>query len=218
MVRGVAPTHWQARVRTKTPGRPHFVAAARPPQHDPALAPLADPWDVQPAAVDADGHNAKHGYGRLHATFACAAARDPIAHALVAMGETAAALAYLDGGATLRPYTRRLARWMSRALLGDAALDHALRAALRHLRLVTARPERAKAHAPGSLLRAVLVLVRALESSSTPRSARVTHDLSELRRRLSTFDEQKLLAAAAAVVGAAPTAEAGGFTSQRPAA
>ncbi len=125
-------------------------------------APAADPFDLLPHERDADGHNAKHGYGRMNARRACLAARDPICAQLLAMGEDEAAVAAFDLASRLEPYSARTARWIVRRLLADATWSHGLRVVLRHLRLVAGHPERAQAHAKGALARQLLLLLGAL--------------------------------------------------------
>ncbi len=131
---------------------------------------LADPVDVLPLGRDADGHNAKTGYGRLNATRACACARDPLALELTAMGENELAAAWATH--TPRPYSRRLARWVTRALLARPDLEHALRSLLRHGRLVAAEPARSDGHAPGALARQLGLLARELARAAPPRRVR----------------------------------------------
>jgi hypothetical protein len=154
-----------------------------PDREDTLEALLADPVDVLPLERDADGHNAKTGYGRLDATRACACARDPLALELTAMGEGELGAAW---SVTRRPYSRRLARWATRALLSRPDLEHAVRALLRHARLVAAEPARSSGHAPGALLRQVGLLVGEFLRARPPR--RVHEELmraSELLQRAS---------------------------------
>jgi hypothetical protein len=128
-------------------------------------ATLADPADALPRGADADGHDAKHGYGRLDATRACLAASDPIAFVLVTMGEVAAAarVRELRGACgEERLYSMRVARWAVRAILSDARADHALRVVLRHARLVAVDRRRAVAHPKHAFTRQLLLTVRAL--------------------------------------------------------
>jgi hypothetical protein len=120
---------------------------------------LADPADVLPSGYDRDGHNAKSGYGRINATRACAAALDPFALELVAMGHDAVATRWAVGP---RPYSTRLARWTERALLRRADLGHSVRAILRHARLVGVNSRRGAAHARGALVRQLAILGREL--------------------------------------------------------
>jgi hypothetical protein len=145
---------------------------------------LADPADVLPAGRDRDGHDAKCGYGRLDARRACAAAQDPVAQALVAIGEDAAAFAWLESAD--RPYSAPFARWAARTLLRRSDLDHSVRVVLRHARLVATHPVRARAHAPGALARQLGLLMRGL-SSLRPRpvgvvSAEIDHLVRSLVR------------------------------------
>jgi hypothetical protein len=125
---------------------------------------LADPADVLPSGRDRDGHDAKCGYGRLHAARACASARDPIALELASIGEDDVAVAWAVSAS--KPYSRRAARWAVRALLRRPDLEHALRVVLRHARLVSPEPSRARAHSAGSLARQVSLLLRELSRSA----------------------------------------------------
>ncbi len=74
------------------------------------LAALTDRADALPLGRDLDGHDAKHGYGRMHATRACMAAADPLSLELVSMGEDQAARAWTDarrGKAAAQPIAAR---------------------------------------------------------------------------------------------------------------
>lgn len=127
-------------------------------------ANLADSWDALPWGKDRDGHDAKCGYGRIHARLACLVASDPICAALVAMGEEDAAWRWFDARASVpemkRSYSRRLARRGASLLLRNASLAHPLRAVIRHLRLTAAVPERDAAHGDGALARHITLLLR----------------------------------------------------------
>jgi hypothetical protein len=141
------------------------------PDAQPALeARLADPADLLPLGSDRDGHNAKCGYGRLNATRACVAASDPVALALSATGEDALATAWRQS--SLRPYSDRLAHWAAQAILARPDMEHAVRAILRHLRLVSADPPRAKAHARGALTRHLALVSRELLRMGPPDAVR----------------------------------------------
>ncbi|HEY6460884.1 MAG TPA: S8/S53 family peptidase, partial [Polyangiaceae bacterium] len=142
---------------------------------------LADPSDVLPAGRDPDGHDAKCGYGRLDARRACAAAQDPFALALVAIGEDAAACAWLASAE--RPYSRRFASWAARTLLRRSDLDHSVRVLARHARLVANHPLRAQAHAPGALTRQLGLVLREL-SSVRPVPLAVSAEIDQLVRSL----------------------------------
>jgi hypothetical protein len=131
-----------------------------PPAPNTDGSPMADPADLLPLGQDRDGHNARTGYGRLNAATACASASDPIALALTAIGEGDMAMAWCS-----RPhgaYSKRAARWSSRALLARPDLDHALRSVARHVRLLAAKPSRAQSHAPGGLARQLATIAREL--------------------------------------------------------
>ena len=130
---------------------------------------LADPCDIQPVGRDRDGHNAKHGYGLLHASRACLLVSDPIAFVLVSIGEDQAALRWVETRAE-QPwlaslYSGELGGWAARVLLADAGQRHAVCALARLLRLLALRPERLRAQSTGALLRLVRMLVRDLPRS-----------------------------------------------------
>jgi hypothetical protein len=160
----------------------------------PERAPLADPADVLPRGRDRDGHDAKHGLGRLHAARACLAAADPVCAALLAMGEDGAAAAHAAarrsrsagaGRAVARAYSRRLARWAARALLADREAAQALRVILRHLRLLAGHPARAQAHGDGAVVRLLgLFLDRLAEARPPPR---IRAEIEALARRLAAL-------------------------------
>ncbi|WP_437681070.1 hypothetical protein [Sorangium sp. So ce131] len=154
-----------------------------PPAAPAWAAPVADPWDLLPDARDRDGHNAKHGYGRIDAGRACLAAGDPIALALVLIGEDGAARAF-RGARGL--YSRRLARWAVRALLADPSLCHGACALARHARLVAGDARRRRAHGPGTVLRQLSVLARGFAASrlAPPPPPRVRDELTALVDRL----------------------------------
>ena len=146
--------------------------------------------DAAPLEVDRDGHNAKQGYGRMDARAACATVTCPLAGALVAIGDHAAASAWLR----LRAHDPRIAAlfsgslsgWLARVALADSGFTHALRSLVRHVRLVAARPERSAAQVEGAILRfVVLSLESALFSRSGPAATpRVRRELVALRDQL----------------------------------
>jgi len=154
------------------------------------IASLADPVDALPHGRDRDGHDAKHGYGRIDAASACAVASDPIAMELSAMGEAEAALAWCErrrASSALRgAYSSGLARWSVRVLHHDAEAEHALRSILRHMRLVASDPRRASAHAGGAVARQLAVLSRALARSHVRASRAVRRELALLEQTLRT--------------------------------
>jgi hypothetical protein len=138
---------------------------------------LADTADLLPLGRDRDGHDAKCGYGRFNATRACAAARDPVALELTAMGHDELARQW-----SVRPsraYSQKLARWAVRALLARPDLEHSLRVALRHARLVAGDASRSDAHARGALARHLYLLIRELLNSTHP-TPLVQHELERL--------------------------------------
>ncbi|MFS8068155.1 MAG: hypothetical protein ACMG6S_17515 [Byssovorax sp.] len=182
-----------------------------PRERPPGAPPLADPRDALPDGRDRDGHDAKHGYGRLDAGRACLAASDPIAATLVAIGEDELARAILDAlrsGLVPRPYSRRLGRWAARALLADPAAAHALRAVVRHLRLIAGRPDRLGAHTGGAMTRQIAQLARHLAARARPRlTAALALELEGLARLASSPATDARIAAAAAAVIATRDAE-----------
>jgi hypothetical protein len=156
----------------------------------------ADPFDLLPRGTDADGHNAKHGYGRMNALRACLAARDPICASLLRMGDEDAAVSAFDLLDASRPYSRATARWAARRMLADASTSHALRALLRHLRLLASDPGRGRAHVRGALARQLALFVGALaRDANIP--PRVAADLARISKRLGTPVESEIVRASA---------------------
>jgi hypothetical protein len=148
--------------------------------------------DAAPVAVDADGHNAKQGYGRMNAGAACATVTCPLAGALVAIGDHGAAARWLgrraEDPAVGELYTVALSGWLARAALTDSGLAHALRTLVRHCRLVVARPERIGAQVDGALLRHLVLCLEAALFSRSPPAAPATR----LRRELQALRDQLL--------------------------
>jgi hypothetical protein len=155
------------------------------------MASLVDRSDILPFGRDRDGHDAKHGYGRLHATRACLAARDPVCLELVLMGEDGAARAWADARdkdpAARKVYDKRFACWAVHALMGDADLEHAARAVLRHVRLLAADAKRQAHHPPGAVSRQLAIVARTMANSHrAPRSVRpFVERLAEAARRMA---------------------------------
>ncbi len=100
----------------------------------------------------------------MNATLAAAAARDPLAATLIAMGEAGLAVAW-EHDVAGRPYDAAFARWGARVVLTDPAVRHALAAVARSIRLWSERPERARHHARGALARQALIALRLLAAS-----------------------------------------------------
>jgi hypothetical protein len=155
---------------------------------------LADPYDILPVGRDRDGHNAKHGYGLLHATRACLLVSDPVAFALVSVGEDQAALRWAElrdeasGLASL--CGGELGQWAARVLLADASQRHAAAALVRTLRLLALRPTRLRDQAPGALLRLAMMLIRDL-----PRSRQATALPAPAQEEISALTERARLVA-----------------------
>jgi hypothetical protein len=159
----------------------------------PAAVPegrLADARDAQPGTRDRDGHNAKHGYGRIHAGRACVSASDPVALSLVAIGDDAAATAYVDLRSShkdlRRAYSKRFAWWAVRALLANRTALHAASALCRHARLTAGDLGRVEAHGAGAFTRQLTILLGILgDRRAGPRpSARVASEIQRLMEQL----------------------------------
>ncbi len=153
------------------------------------LRDLADPRDLLPLGIDADGHNAKHGYGRVNAALACAAACDPMAASFIAIGEPdvglamASAVAEQRESAVLGPAA---ARWLSRQVLGNTSLRHSLTSIARAARLWVARPASFAQQPTGSLLRQALLAIRSAVRDRASPDPVVTDDLARFERFLVT--------------------------------
>lgn len=147
----------------------------------PEKVSLADAEDARPHGVDRDGHNAKHGHGRLSATRACVAARDPLALAWTEIGEDAAAREWSRRPSLVSP---ELARWTVCVALDDPSIDHRLKTLARHLRLVAASSQRVEAHGVPSLARQVALLCRELKERAP---AHLAAELDALVQRLTAF-------------------------------
>jgi hypothetical protein len=146
-----------------------------PQAHDAADGAIADRRDLLPPGRDDDGHNAKHGYGRLNATNSCLAVTDPVTLTLVRMGELAAARAYattIQSGALSSHYSSSLALWAACRALGDPHLAHAIAAVLRALRLWSIHPDRLEQQPPGQLLRHLGLIGRTLLDAAPPDALR----------------------------------------------
>lgn len=136
--------------------------------------------EVEPAGVDRDGHNAKHGYGRVHATRACLSARDPVAAALVSVGEEAAARAWLEIVEDEAWYSADFARWAARRCLEQSQLMQALSSLVRHVRLLAPDAARGQAHAAGAVVRQTALLLRSLLALRGSAGAAVDAELEAL--------------------------------------
>jgi hypothetical protein len=190
-----------------------------------ALGALADPSDVLPSQRDSDGHDAKHGYGRMHALRACLSACDPVAFSLVAMGEVDAARSWTAGRKSdpvvAGAYGPAFGWAAVRALLSDEALTHAVRVLLRHFRLLVADPQRADAQHPGAAIRQVALVLRTLAGSASMQSDSVRAEVFALLARArgigraveGTSDDDAVLLAVARTVFSPTSAPA--MTSSR---
>jgi hypothetical protein len=132
----------------------------------PAPDGLADDADWQPEAADRDGHNAKHGYGRMNAWRACAAVSDPAACVMLTMGEHEAAARWLRR--VTAPYSAALAVWAARAIMQDSMLFHALACVVRHCRLLADQPKRRATQDPEATLRLLGLLAREAHRTKAP--------------------------------------------------
>jgi hypothetical protein len=115
--------------------------------------------DLWPTGRDADGHDAKQGYGVLDARRSCLVLHDPLSAALLAMGEEASARGVALALDELVAPLPELLRWAAARCLADPRLEHAVRAIARHLRLVTRAAQRHEAHGVGSLARQLVVVI-----------------------------------------------------------
>jgi len=141
------------------------------------LADLADPHDLLPSGVDPDAHNAKHGYGRLSAGLACVAVQNPLASALIAVGQRELGLSLqraVTCGTIGLPASSSLLQWLARVFLDDAGFRHALCAAARMLRLWIAHPRRAEQQPAGTLLRHFALALRSAEVRTD-----IPHDVAD---------------------------------------
>lgn len=147
---------------------------------DPALG---DRFDLMPRESDPDGHNAKHGYGRLNATHASLVVSDPVSACLCRIGEPDAAARYLAfrrDGAGGALYSERTASWSARVLLRERQATHVLSALCRAVRLFRAHPQHLPEQPAGHLLRQVALVLRALLLAHPPDG--VLDDLERLER------------------------------------
>ena len=166
---------------------------------------LGDPSDLLPDGRDPDGHNAKHGYGRLCVAAACLSARDPITATLVGIGEMHAAEKYAAERSCAVPpaYSDRLARWSARVLLADPIVKQAFRVIARAMRLSARRdaPE-GPAHL-GQLTRQLGLAVRLLLRARPPREIEEELICLEARIRDALAHEGSSAAADEALVALA---------------
>lgn len=157
---------------------------------------IADRRDLEPVAVDRDGHNSKNGYGRLNSADACLFAADPFTQALVRLGERSAAMEYsaLRRSETLKHlYTDALARWAARAILRDQELSHAFCALARTFRLASRRPDRTLEQPPGHLIRQLALVVRLLLRRGVPPVFAHELEAIEVRLREVLADQHALM-------------------------
>jgi hypothetical protein len=142
---------------------------------------------VLPSQRDSDGHDAKHGYGRMHALRACLSASDPVAFCLVARGEVGAARSWTaarkSDPVVAGAYGPAFGWTAVRALLSDDALTHALRVLLRHFRLLASDPRRADAQHAGAATRQVALVLRTLAGAPSMQSDSVRAEVFALLAR-----------------------------------
>jgi hypothetical protein len=149
---------------------------------DPALG---DRFDLLPRETDPDGHNAKHGYGRLNATHASLVVADPVSSCFCRIGDHDAAARYLafrQNGEGRALYSERTAAWAARVLLRERQTTHVFSALCRALRLFRAHPEHLPEQPPGHLLRQIVLALRALTLAHPPDG--VFEELESMERRL----------------------------------
>jgi hypothetical protein len=145
---------------------------------------LGDRADLLPVERDDDGHNAKHGYGRLSATRACLSASDPICAALIRIGSRVEAERYARArcGVASSWYSPPLARWAARRFLHDSLVQQAFCALARATRLGNQHPQFVTTQPPGHWLRHVGIIVRVLTQANPPRE--LVGELTELDGRI----------------------------------
>jgi hypothetical protein len=143
---------------------------------------LGDRADLLPLGRDADGHNAKHGYGRLSATQACLAASDPICATLIRIGAREAAERYEEARPNAAFYSKALARWAARTLLHDSFAQQAMCSFARAARLGSRRPNAAAGQPPGYWVRHLGMALRLLVQAEPPRE--LVRELIELDERI----------------------------------
>jgi hypothetical protein len=159
---------------------------------------VADAYDLHPEARDADGHDAKHGYGRIHATRACLAATDPFASALVMMGEEDAAKRWADLRSreplARAAYSAKLACRAAASLASDESLAFSVRVIARHARLTANRAEHQRSHPRGALLRELSVFMRnlAIWLRRSTADAEVACELRRAIERLGTLSNAEI--------------------------
>lgn len=132
---------------------------------------LGDRFDLLPRETDPDGHNAKHGYGRLSATHASLVASDPVCASLLRIGERDAAARYLElrrSGVLPSLYSERTANWAARVLLRERQATHVCSTLARAARLFRAHPEHLPDQPHGHLLRQIVLALRALLLAHPP--------------------------------------------------
>lgn len=149
------------------------------------LSALGAASDLWPEGRDADRHDAKQGYGVMNARRTCLVLHDPLAAALLAIGDEAAARAVALALDELAEPPAELLRWAAARALAEPHLEHAIKAIARHLRLVAGSPRRHEAHGAGSLVRQLVVvadwLARSASASERAWADAVTRAASPLR-------------------------------------
>jgi hypothetical protein len=161
---------------------------------DPALG---DRFDLLPRETDPDGHNAKHGYGRLNATQASLVVSDPVSACLCRIGERDAAarfVAFRRDGAGSALYSDRTAAWAARVLLREKETTHVFSTLCRAARLFRAHPEHLPEQPPGHLLRQIALALRALLLAHPPDGA--LDELERLERRVRELLDNQIASAA----------------------
>jgi hypothetical protein len=161
------------------------------PAHRATDPELGDRADLLPLGSDPDGHNAKHGYGRLCASAACLAGSDPVCSTLIRIGELDAARNYAQR-LTLsrtRPYSAELAQHVAPMILSDARSRHAFCTVARALRLMAREGDRAGGVVPGTTLRQLGILLRLVSGRENP--PHIKEELAAVaeRIRMISMDE-----------------------------
>lgn len=154
------------------------IVGVQPDDGDPV--DVGDAADLLPVGRDPDGHNAKHGYGRLSALTACLSSCDPVAATLVRIGDVGAAYGYSRANQSF--YSPAFARWAARVLLRDPLVRHGACALARAVRLYSQSPERSTNQEPGHIFRQLALVLRLMARASPP--AEVARELVQLEEKL----------------------------------
>jgi hypothetical protein len=166
------------------------------PAHRATDPELGDRADLLPLGSDPDGHNAKHGYGRLCASAACLAGSDPVCSTLIRIGELEAARKYAQHltVSRTRPYSAELAQYVARMILSDARSRHAFCTVARAFRLMVREGGRAGGVVPGTILRQFGILSRLVSGGENP--PHIKEELAAVDERIRVISTEMETASA----------------------